>query len=342
MAFVQTNSGTVSGAIGPSTALVLDVPFLSNNAAGDLVFLYVALGGLTSGTHTITVTDSYGHTANPTGPLVGTDQGGAYFIFGVAGGANTINISAISSVDQTGRLDAVIAEYSDVIFAPGSVAEGIAGFGVSGGPSPATVNVTMIVSNAANYQLLFVANDPLASSSTFVVSPDAWFQRVYGSGGALLIQDNVANLAASRGPWTITDSDGSATSWAADIYAFQTVPAASLECGNPPLGSLGVAYSYTFTATGGTPAFTYSITAGSLPPGLALNGTTGAVTGVPTATGTFDFTIHVVDSNSSTADASCSISVVIPGCAAPGAACPAVPSNPYTTTLLLLTEPVEP
>ncbi len=41
----------------------------------------------------------------------------------------------------------------------------------------------------------------------------------------------------------------------------------------------------------GTPAATYAVTAGSLPSGLALNALTGAITGTPTASGAFAFTV---------------------------------------------------
>ncbi|MBI5087944.1 MAG: putative Ig domain-containing protein [Actinobacteria bacterium] len=44
-------------------------------------------------------------------------------------------------------------------------------------------------------------------------------------------------------------------------------------------------------AASGTPAPAYSVTAGALPVGLALNGTTGAITGTPTTDGAYGFTI---------------------------------------------------
>ncbi len=50
-----------------------------------------------------------------------------------------------------------------------------------------------------------------------------------------------------------------------------------------PNGQVGVAYSTTLTATGGTTPFTWSITSGTLPAGLSLNASTGAITGTPTA-----------------------------------------------------------
>jgi len=62
-------------------------------------------------------------------------------------------------------------------------------------------------------------------------------------------------------------------------------------------GVVGTPYNQTIGVTGGTGARTFSISAGSLPAGLALNTTTGAVTGTPTApAGTANFTARVTDS----------------------------------------------
>lgn len=59
--------------------------------------------------------------------------------------------------------------------------------------------------------------------------------------------------------------------------------------------SIGTAYSSTVGASGGTPAYAYSVILGSLPTGLSLHAVTGAITGTPTVTGTFTFTILVTD-----------------------------------------------
>ena len=50
-----------------------------------------------------------------------------------------------------------------------------------------------------------------------------------------------------------------------------------------PTAQLGTAYSTTLTATGGVPPYTWSLTSGSLPAGLTLNASTGAITGTPSA-----------------------------------------------------------
>ena len=66
-----------------------------------------------------------------------------------------------------------------------------------------------------------------------------------------------------------------------------------------PPGSVNVHYSDTLTASGGNPPYKWSIVAGSLPPGLRLFHRTGSLSGTPTATGTFAFTVQVHDHRTS-------------------------------------------
>jgi hypothetical protein len=72
----------------------------------------------------------------------------------------------------------------------------------------------------------------------------------------------------------------------------------SITSTNLPAGRLGDPYSATLTATGGTQPYTWSLNAGALPEGLALDPTTGAITGTPTAPGGSNFTAQVTDSTS--------------------------------------------
>lgn len=58
----------------------------------------------------------------------------------------------------------------------------------------------------------------------------------------------------------------------------------------------GSPYATGINATGGAGPYAFAVTSGALPPGVGLDGTSGALTGVPTAAGTYDFEVKVVDS----------------------------------------------
>jgi hypothetical protein len=66
-----------------------------------------------------------------------------------------------------------------------------------------------------------------------------------------------------------------------------------------PGGQLQASYSATLAATGGTQPYSWSVAAGSLPPGLALSASTGVIAGMPSASGQYSFTVQVTDLGSS-------------------------------------------
>ena len=68
-----------------------------------------------------------------------------------------------------------------------------------------------------------------------------------------------------------------------------------------PDANAGTPYSFTMQAAGGSPPYSWQLTAGALPGGLSLNASSGVISGTPSAAGTFNFTIQVTDSANLTA-----------------------------------------
>jgi len=71
-------------------------------------------------------------------------------------------------------------------------------------------------------------------------------------------------------------------------------------------GKLNVDYSYQLSLTGGQAPYTWALAAGSgpLPSGLTLNTATGVISGKPTGTGLFTFTVSLTDATPTTVTSS--------------------------------------
>jgi len=114
--------------------------------------------------------------------------------------------------------------------------------------------------------------------------------------------------ALNPGTATISASLGSVTG--STVLTVQTSPLV-ITTNSLLSGTIGVPYSAALAASGGTLPYTWSISSGSLPAGLALNSSTGAISGMPTTAGTFNFTALVTDSGSPRLTATGSLSIVV-------------------------------
>ena len=90
----------------------------------------------------------------------------------------------------------------------------------------------------------------------------------------------------------------------------------------------GVAYHSTVVASGGTGAYQFAIIGGTLPDGLALNPSNGAISGTPNADGTFSFTVQVTDSAGAMATTGSTPCALQPPVAPPSAAVVAADAAP--------------
>ena len=121
----------------------------------------------------------------------------------------------------------------------------------------------------------------------------------------------------------VVDSAGVLSASSCAITVATALAPLTLTCATN-FGQVGQPYVSSMVAAGGTPPYSYSIITGSLAPGLTLNSSTGAISGTPTAAGTFSYTCRVTDSASTSVSTSSSCGPLIVTSAPP----PSVPAPP--------------
>jgi hypothetical protein len=110
----------------------------------------------------------------------------------------------------------------------------------------------------------------------------------------------ISGVPSATGPYpitfTVTDAAGRRASRSYTNFAVFTGPILTSPI---PAGEVGAAYDAPLVISGGVPPYGVTVTAGSLPPGLALvgGGSTGgaseAIAGTPVAAGGFNFTLTI-------------------------------------------------
>jgi hypothetical protein len=157
--------------------------------------------------------------------------------------------------------------------------------------------------------------------------------------GTPLMPGPITPQMASGSRFTICATDA-CPSTGSRAYTIQvTCPTITIPT-SLPNGNVGASYNQTITATGGTPPYTFIVNSGSLPAGLSL-APDGTLSGTPTSTGNFCFSIRATDAfgcASITRDfaiiidpAACPAGTVIT--LSPSAFPPAQPGVPYSQTI---------
>lgn len=121
------------------------------------------------------------------------------------------------------------------------------------------------------------------------------------------------------------------------IDAFQytpySCPAFAMTPASFPNGTAGVSYIQSLSTTGPLGIPTYAVTAGALPTGLTLSAS-GTISGTPTATGTFNFTVTVADASGCSGSTAYSITIDCPVNGATLSSFPALCDNGPLYTLI--------
>jgi hypothetical protein len=133
-------------------------------------------------------------------------------------------------------------------------------------------------------------------------------------------------LAAGNFSPIFTAVDSVSTKITLQLGLVIALPPVQISTTSLPNGTVGVGYSATIGVTGGTSPVTYGLI-GTLPPGLNFISNSALITGIPTTTGTYTFTVKAIDAANSSDTRDLSITIK----PAPLSFGP-VPTNPTGTT----------
>ncbi len=130
------------------------------------------------------------------------------------------------------------------------------------------------------------------------------------SGMQLAAQTGVLSgtpLAAGAYLFTVRVTDSAGTS-RTDSFTLLVAAGLAISPDVLPAATLGAAYSQTLAVSGGVPPYTWTLTAGALPPAMTLN-QQGVLSGTPALIGVFTFTVRVTDSAGAVAERAYTLAV---------------------------------
>jgi hypothetical protein len=193
--------------------------------------------------------------------------------------------------------------------------------------TPTTITININEGDSAGDETFDVGNSGSADLNyTITENPDvAWITGIspgsstitsIGADQTQTVSFSTAALTAAGSPYpgTIRIADSAATNSPQNVTVTVNVTAPGvLTITTTSLlgGTVSTAYDQTVAATNGTTPYTWSITAGALPTGLALNTSTGQISGTPTGAETANFTVQVEDDVAATDTQA--LSIVIAG-----------------------------
>jgi hypothetical protein len=209
----------------------------------------------------------------------------------------TLTVTDNTSATATGKLSITIGAGVTITIAPATLPAATVGTAYS-----QTLTAT---GGTAPYTWSLVSSSTSTGISTGGTLPPGL--TLNASSGAITGTPTTAGTYA----FTIQATDSTQATGQQAYSVVVSVVALSITTSSLPDGTIGTAYSQTLAAAGGTTPYAWSVTTGSLPAGLTLNSSTGAITGTPTAAGSSPFTVQVADSSRAGATATKALSIAI-------------------------------
>jgi hypothetical protein len=175
---------------------------------------------------------------------------------------------------------------------------------------PVTVNPTSVAAGLVGtaYSQTLTGSGGMAPYSFAVTAGTLPAGLTLSTAGVISGTPTTSNGAGVNVTITATDAYGCSGS---RVYPIKICPVISLAALNPTL-TIGSAYSSSAAASGGTAPYVYALASGTLPAGLSLNTSTGAVTGTPTSGTSQTFTISATDANACTGTQSYTLAPACP------------------------------
>jgi hypothetical protein len=179
----------------------------------------------------------------------------------------------------------------------------LVGTGASGA---AQQGVSVALSGDGNTAIVGGPGDDSAQGAAWVYtrSGGVWTQqgnKLVGTGASGAAQQGVSVSLSADGNTAIVggldDNGGAGAAW---VYVPSPTTPLLVMIGPLPPATIGLPYSQTLTASGGTPPYVWSVVSGALPNGIALSPSAGVLSGTPTAAGSFTFSVGVSDSTTPT------------------------------------------
>jgi hypothetical protein len=307
-------TGQVAWSSSKTAVATISTGGLAAAVAAGSATISAALSGVTGST-ALTVTPALtGITVTPANATVvagGTQQ---FAATGTYSDGSTSNLTSQVTWSSSATLVATISTSGlATAVAAGSTTVSAALGGVSNSTTltvtPALTSITVTPANPtviAGATQQFTATGTYSDSSTSNLTS----QVTWSSSKTAVATISTGGLATTLAAGSTTISAGLTGVTGGTLLTVQSTPL-SISTTSLVSGVVGVSYSATLVASGGTPPYAWSIRSGSLPAGLALNASSGAITGAPTAAGTFSFTAQVSDAGSPVQTASQSLGIIV-------------------------------
>jgi Putative Ig domain len=243
--------------------------------------------------------------AQPYSATIKVSGGSAPYVFVVDRGAlpSGLTLSSSGTVSGTPLSAGKYTFHVDVSGAGGSHGDNFITLTVQNGSS-VSISVspkTATVSSGGSQSFTAYVTGTSNTAVTWTASAGS-----ISTAGAFTAPTVSSTTSVSITATSVADNTKKAT---AAVTVTATSSALTITTTSLPGGNTGSGYGAALGATGGTTPYSWSISTGSLPAGITLDGTTGLLSGTPTTSGTSSFTAKVTDSKSATATQALTLTV---------------------------------